>query len=45
MGFAFNIKLKDLKMVDGMLMVKRDVNVVKFTSNGTDYGVHVVIID
>jgi hypothetical protein len=28
-----------------MLMVKRDVNVVKFTLNGMEYGAHVAIID
>jgi len=45
MGFVFIIKLKDLKRVDGMLMVKRDVNVVKFTLNGMEYGALVAIID
>jgi hypothetical protein len=45
MGFVFSIKLKDLKRVDGMLMVKRDVNAVIFTLNGTEYGALVAIID
>jgi hypothetical protein len=45
MGFVFNIKLKDLKRVDDTLMVKRDVNVVKFILNGMEYGAHVAIID
>jgi hypothetical protein len=45
MGFVFNINLKELKRVDGMLMVKRDVKYVQFTLNGMEYGVHVAIID
>jgi hypothetical protein len=45
MGFAFYIKLTNLKRVDDMLMGKRDVNVVIFTLNGMEYGAHVAIID
>jgi len=45
MEFALDIKLKDLMMVDDMLMVKRDANVVKFTLNGMEFGVHVAIIN
>jgi hypothetical protein len=45
MEFVFYIKLKDLKMVDDTLMVKKDVNVVKFTLNGMGCGALVAIID
>jgi len=45
MEFAFDINPKDLKRVDDTLMVKRDVNVVKFTLNGMDCGAIVAIIN
>ncbi len=45
MGFALDIKLKDLMMVGDMLMGKKDANVVKFTLNGMDCGALVAIIN
>ena len=43
--YVYDIKRKSPSVQEGMLAVKRDARYAKFSSNGMDYGVHVVDTD